>query len=55
MSLKIKISYTEDVEEQTVLTLLKPLLDRFKVRKTEGTAPYKHLYFIPKNGKKSRN
>lgn len=48
MSMKIKVSYTDDAEAASILTLLKPLLDRFKVKKSAGTPPYKHLYFTPK-------
>lgn len=54
MSIKIKVSYTEEAEAHTVLTLLKPIIDRFKVKKSNGTVPYKHLYFIPNNGEKAR-
>lgn len=54
MSLKIKVSYTEDAEEKLILTLLKPISSRFKVKKSTGTSPYKLLYFAPKNGEKVR-
>ena len=52
MSMKINVSYTDDTEMQAVMTLLKPILDRFKVKKSANTVPYKHLYFIPKNDEK---
>lgn len=52
MSMKIKVSYTNDAEASFVLALLRPLLDFFKVKKSEGKPPYKHLYFTPKNGGK---
>jgi len=49
-TMKIKISYEEreaaDVER--LIDLLRPIIDRFKVKKSEGTPPYKHLYFTPK-------
>lgn len=51
--MKIKVSYTDDAEAASVMTLLKPLLDRFKVKKSDGTPPYKHIYFTPKNGGKA--
>lgn len=52
--MKIKISYTgeEESELQGLVELLKPILDRFKVKKSTGTPPYNHLYFTPKNQKK---
>lgn len=53
MSMKIKVSYTEEAEARLVARLLQPILDRFKVKKSEGTPPYKHLYFTPKYQKKS--
>ena len=53
MSMKIKVSYTDDAEERAIMGLLKPLLDRFKVKKSTGTTPYKHLYFTPKNSEKA--
>lgn len=48
MSMKIKVSYEHEDEARQVTDLLKPLLDRFKVKKSVGTPPYKHLYFTPK-------
>lgn len=54
MSMKIKVSYTDEAEALTIVNLLKPIIDRFKVKKSEGKAPYKHLYFIPKNSEKPR-
>ena len=53
MSMKIKVSYTDDAEERAIMGLLKPLLPRYKVKKSTGTPPYKHLYFTPKNGEKA--
>lgn len=52
--MKIKVSYTgeEENEVQRLVELLKPILDRFKVKKSTGTPPYNHLYFTPKNQKK---
>lgn len=55
MAVKIKISYTEDIEARTILALLKPLISRFKVKKCNGTPPYKHIYFTPKKGENSKN
>lgn len=54
MSLKIKVSYEREEEASLIMDLLKPIIDRFKVKKSEGKAPYKHLYFIPKNSEKPR-
>lgn len=54
--MKIKVSYTgeEENEVQRLVELLEPILDRFKLKKSTGTPPYKHLYFTPKNGGKPR-
>lgn len=52
MSVKIKVSYTEDAEASSILSLLSPVIDLFKVKKSEGKPPYKHLYFTPKKGEK---
>lgn len=52
MSIKIKVSYTEEAEAQTIVELLKPIIGRFKVKKSTDTTPYKHLYFTPRNGEK---
>lgn len=54
MSMKIKVSYTEEAEAETVLALMKPIIGRFKVKKSTGTPPYKHLYFTPKKAEKAR-
>lgn len=48
MSMKIKVSYSEDHEANLVLSLLKPILPLFKVKKSTGTPPFKHLYFTPR-------
>lgn len=48
MSMKIKVSYSEDHEANMVLSLLKPILPLFKVKKSTGTHPYKCLYFMPR-------
>jgi len=52
--MKIKVSYTQEEEVQAgaVLELLKPILGRFKIKKSTGTPPYNHLYFTPRNVKK---
>lgn len=52
MSMKIKVSYTDDQEADTVLTLLEPIKARFKVKKSTGTPPYKHIFFTPRKGEK---
>lgn len=54
MSMKIKVSYTDDLEAASIVTLLEPIIDRFKVKKSAGTPPYKHLYFTPKKREKAR-
>lgn len=54
MSLKIKVSYTEEEEATAIMTLFRPVLSLFKVKKSEGKPPFKHLYFTPKNGGKPR-
>ena len=50
--MKIHVSYIEDHEADELLALLKPILGRFKVKKSTGTPPYKHLHFNPTNSKK---
>lgn len=52
MSMKITVSYTEEAEAEAVLNLMKPILGRFKVKKSTGKPPYNHLYFMPKNSGK---
>lgn len=48
--MKIKVSYTdeEEAEVQQLLELLRPVLDGFRIKKSAGTPPHKHLYFIPR-------
>lgn len=53
MSMKIRISYTEDEEALSIMALLKPILGRFKIKKSTGTPPYKHLYFTPTKAEKT--
>lgn len=48
MSIKIKISYETEEEATAILALLKPIAGCFKVKKSMGTSPYKHIYFTPK-------
>lgn len=55
MAVKIKISYTEDIEAQAILALLKPIIRRFKVKTSNGTPPYKHIYFTSKKGENAQN
>ena len=50
--MKIHVSYTEDREEQEVMTLLKPVLNRFKIKKSTDKPPFKHLYFVSRKTKK---
>ena len=52
MSMKIKVSYEREEEASQIIDLLKPIIDRFKVKKSTGTPPYNHLYFTPKNSGK---
>lgn len=52
--MKIKVSYNEEHEANLILSLLKPILPLFRVKKSTGTPPYKHLYFTPKNSEKAR-
>lgn len=52
MTVKINVSYEREEEAKQIMSLLKPIIDCFKVKKSEGTPPYKHLYFIPKNSAK---
>ena len=47
MSIKIKVSYTDDAEADAVLLLFRPLMNRYKVKKCNGSPPYKHLYITP--------
>lgn len=54
MSMKIKVSYEREEEASLIIDLLKPLLGRFKVKKSTGTPPYKHLYFTPKKAEKAQ-
>ena len=51
MSVKIKISYTQEKEAEAILRLLKPVSGCFKIKKSMGTPPYKHIYFTPKKRK----
>lgn len=55
MSLKIHISYTPDDEAaaERIAARIRDIIPRHKLKKSTGTPPYKHLYFIPTNGKKS--
>lgn len=53
MSIRIKVSYQEEHEARLIMGLLKPIIPLFKVKKSEGTPPYKHLYFTPTKDEKS--
>lgn len=55
MSMKIKVSYTDDAEAASILNLMKLLLVRFKVKKSTGAPPYKYLYFTPKKQENLEN
>ena len=54
MSIKIKVSYTEDAEADAVMLLFRPLMNRYKVKKSEGKPPYKHLYITPRKRRKPK-
>jgi len=54
VSIKIKVSYQEEQEARLILGLLKPIIPLFKVKKSEGKPPYKHLYFTPTKSEKHR-
>lgn len=55
MSMKIKISYTEESEANEAMRLLQPLAGCFKIKKSDGTPPYKHIYFNPtKHAKRNK-
>lgn len=54
MSIKIKVSYQDEQEARLIMGLLKPIIPLFKVKKSEGKPPYKHLYFTPTKGEKPR-
>ena len=53
MSMKIKVSYETEEEEKTILALFKPIMDSFKIKKSKGTPPYKHLFFNTKKREKA--
>ena len=50
MSLKIKVSYTDDQEAETILSLLDPIMGMFKVKRSSSEA-YKNLYLEQKRSK----
>ena len=52
MSMKIRVSYTEETEKTLIMKLLAPIIPLFNVKKIEGTPPYNLLYFTPKNARK---
>lgn len=52
MSVKIHVSYETEEEMRAVLTVLQPVMDSFRIRKSTGKPPYNHLYFTPKNSGK---
>jgi hypothetical protein len=52
MSMKLKLSYTEEAEAQRLLALLKPVLPLFKLKKCAGTPPYSLIYLTPKKPEK---
>lgn len=52
MSLKIKVSYEREQEVEEVLKLLDPIVHLFKVKRSEGTSRYKHLYLVPRKKRK---
>lgn len=48
MSIKIRISYTEEPEAKVIMELLKPIQSLFKIKKTTGSQ-YKHIYYKQKS------
>lgn len=53
MSLKIKISYTEEAELSLVRRHLAPLNMRFKLPKTPPKGPFKCAYLTSRNDEKA--
>lgn len=53
MSLKIKISYTEEVELSLVRRHLAPLNMRFKLPKTPPKGRFKYAYLTSRNDEKA--
>lgn len=47
--MKIKISYQEKAEEQTIMKLLKPILLGAKVHRKDNDKPFKHTYIATRN------
>ena len=52
MSVKIHVSYQTEAEEEAILKVLQPIMDRFRVKKSTDKPPYKHLYFMSKKAGK---
>lgn len=54
MSLKIHISYTPEDEAaaERIAARIRDIIPRHKLKKSTGTPPFKHLYFIPTSDKK---
>lgn len=48
MSIKIRISYTDECEANMITSLLKPIQGLFKIKKSAGSQ-YKYIYYSPKN------
>lgn len=46
--IKINISYQDESELTPILALLQPVMSSYKVKKSKGETPYKHIYIIPK-------
>ncbi len=49
--MKIKITYQTDQELQNVLTVLKPILNGFKLHKSDTYKSYKMAYITTRNVK----
>jgi hypothetical protein len=49
---KIKISYTDEAELTTIMTLLDPILEGFRTQKSNRKDPYKCVYMTPKKKRK---
>lgn len=55
MSVRINVSYTDDREADSVLELLLPILDGFKVKKSKCSGGFKHVYIMPRSVERTPN
>lgn len=51
MSIKAKISYTEEQEKELILRLLKPIIRNGAKVKESTNGGFKNIYIVPKNKK----